>query len=334
VYVPWSQLEATQGDYTAGIALLRAEIDHLKAYAPPKRLLLAVFDEPNYSICRDQQCQANFFPPYVQASCLAFSTSNYVTKLKHWQPTCRQYYINLINALGAAFDGEPFFEGILLTYESIVENPDQQDGYSNAACDDGFRAIMSAAAAAFPRSNVSFGGANWYCDGTDTPLMQSAAAYAASIGVGWGSGDTFPGYSQDGVPGDGIYTGHIGGVDYRGVIPDFQKYEDTELGYQTNGLSQRGYTGDELYDYTNNTMQSQYMLHERDRGVGFDNSRWYACGNNDSPDMTNFYDFCGGPAPGGLLNVVNNDPLTHTSCPTRYDELFGDGTAGSGCDSN
>jgi hypothetical protein len=335
---PWAQLEGpTHGSYASGFALIHAEINHLKALSCPKWLILQVFDELNYSITQSMSGQASYYPAYLNtAGCLAQGVEGggggggVITHVADWNPTCRSYVLDLIAAYGAEFNGEPYFEAFAYPYERIVQTCCQLNGYSAAAYDSATRVIAQAMRTAFP-NKIVFMTLNWYTG--DATQFSSLVAYLASIGVGWGPGDMIyvagassPTFYYQTI--DKLTVGALGGPDYRGVVPLMWRYEATELGYTGNGDSQRGYTGAEIYNYVNNSIHANYLINERNIFIGGNASRWYNC----DPDGV-YNRACSQTSnPGGLLIRINTPtPLTHLACPTNFDTLFGNGSAGSGC---
>jgi hypothetical protein len=336
VYYMWSMLEgATHGDYKAGFAMLHAELDKLKGLAQPKRLVIQVFDSGNYSVCKSQACQNNFFPDYVEAAgCLGASTSNGLqTKLKSWDATCRGYLIDMINAYGAEFDREPYFEVFMFPYETAM--PPGTPGLTASGYDKGMREILLAMSRAFPTTNVGMT-LNWFID---TAHTASLASYAASIGIGWGDVDTCNRLDNgNGDWGHKATIGLIGGHDYRGEVPLMWGVEASELGYNavcgstpSNGSTPPdGYSAAQIYAVTNDEIHTNYMYWDRNVFVGANSNRWYNCDPDGATNRT-----CSQTKnPGGILTLINSKPLTHTACPTMYDKLYGNGSPGSGCNTN
>lgn len=330
-YYMWSMLEgATHGDYAAGFALLHAEINKVKGLAQPKRLVVIVMDSANYSICNSQACQNNFFPSYfVAAGCVGASTSNGIqTKIKSWDPVCRGYLTDMMKAYGAEFDREPFLEGFMFPYETIM--PPDTPGYSADAYDKGMKEIILAMSKAFPTTNLGMT-LNYFIDPAHTA---SLAAYAASIGVGWGDGDTCNGAdTQGGTWGHQVTIGLMGGHDYRGEVPLMWGVEASELGYGVvcGPLSPSpdnppsGYSAKQVYAVTNDQIHTNFMYWEHNIFIGANSQRWYNCDPDGAANCAQTSN------PGGILTLINTTPLTHTACPTVYDKLYGNGAAGSGC---
>src|SRR5690606_17160334 len=63
VWYRWSELEPVPGDYSAGIQLIRKEIDYLKNLAVPKRIVIQVLDAAYGSKCPAR----SYFPSYLDS---------------------------------------------------------------------------------------------------------------------------------------------------------------------------------------------------------------------------------------------------------------------------
>jgi hypothetical protein len=352
----WNQLEGAHGDYSSGVALIAAEIAHLKALAQPKRLIAMIMDEPNYSLCSGATCQTAFFPAYLNnAGCVEFESgtpgtgTGGITHFKIWVPTCRVYFDQLIAALGAAFDSETYFEAIGLNYETSVQDAFIANVGGNNAFEPLYDAALSAsstaAAAAFPHTNI-FWSPNYNANG-DYNAIAAWMTDWKSKGIGWGDGDscnwdfgnsvlrndgTAPwsiwadnitaGYGQPTHTGpwtSGVYT------DHRGSAFLVWKVETSELGYNAVCVSP-GFTGtllvpnpsgySALFPFWNDSLHVSHGIVDHNTFIGTSAQRW-------SVGTTN-----------SLWDMVQNHPLTHTACPTSYDTKFGDGSVGSGCNTN
>jgi hypothetical protein len=340
---PWSQLEgATHGDYAAGFALIHAEINKLKGLAQPKRLIVMLFDEVNYSICGGQTCQDGYYPVYLKnAGCLVFGSGVWdvgsgINRFKRWNTTCQGYEADMLNAYGAEFDGEAYFEGWALTYETEVQGTIQTNGgFTEPAWDTGLAASATTARAAFPHSNIFFSGVNFAPQGGNATINAWFSTWSG-LGVGWGNGDTcnYAG-TEAGIyyPSDNITAGRqqVGGNwtanqsnDYRGQIPYVGKVETSELG-ENSVCGSPGYTGlrpspnpsgyGSVFDHWDTVMHASHGLVEHNTWAGTSVQQWTNVANS-------------------LLDMVNTHPITHTSCPTIYNTKYGNGTAGSGCNLN
>lgn len=80
VFYRWSQLEgSTRGDYSAGIAMIQAEVTKLKGLAVPKRLAIRILD----SAYGGSLPASSYFPAYLYNAGKLIQTNNQVI-WKRW----------------------------------------------------------------------------------------------------------------------------------------------------------------------------------------------------------------------------------------------------------
>lgn len=114
---------------------------------------------------------------------------------RRWDPAVRERFIELIEVLGAEFDGR--IEGLVLP-ETAVSFDDPRfrpAGFTYEAYVEGIREIMTAARRAFPRSCVivyaNFMPGEWLPE-NDRGYLRAVHAHADSIGAGVGGPDLLP----------------------------------------------------------------------------------------------------------------------------------------------
>jgi hypothetical protein len=295
----WKMLEPEEGDYSAGIALVRSEIDYLKNLASPKRFVLQVFGIA-YGSGDPYAAAENYYPTYfIDAGCtLAKNGSG--TKVLRWNVanrTCRDYYVRMIEAYAAEFDGEPYFEGIVIPDQETSFDVDSSPAWSIASHDAGIRDLASRTKALFVESNVIVS-LNYLARGTSHVEVASMMSYLTSIGVGTNPPDTCP-YDVAGCESfwiDQVRIGVIGGEDYRGTAPIWQSVESSEMGWDTVGPP-GGFTAQQVYDYAIYEQQASHMFWDRNEEAGNSQQRWGT----------------------GILPVINANPLTNTPCPALYE---------------
>lgn len=284
----WKMLEGnTRGDYAAGIALVRAEINKLKSLAVPKRLFMRIHDI-GYNA---EYPATGYFPTYLQSACLVQTGPNPVrTVWRRWNSTCMGYYIGMLQAIAKEFDNEPFFEGLYVFGETAPNFGDTTPSdYTPEANDAQFRRLALAAKNMFPRSNVIVP-LNYH---NSTSATNSLMAYMHSIGVGTGNPDACPDCN---MWGDRTLQGINGGVDYRGKIPVLWSVEASEMGYDSVGRD-GGYTAQEIYNYVNGKLKASHIFWHRNMSVGTSEQRWDT----------------------GILPLINANPKpTNTACPLVY----------------
>jgi hypothetical protein len=348
IFFRWVDLEPTAGNYTAGINLIKSEIAHLQNEPRPLRFIFALMDEPNSGICHSYACQDAFYPAYLQSTCLAhqqFNNANDVnTVFKYWIPSCATAMANLWTAIGAGVDSQAFLEAVQLAYEQQLQpGPTCCGDFNLANYNNGVHTVLSAAAAAFPHTNLKWN-ANWGISGHESDLV-TLLGYAKALGIGWGAQDacsidpitsqnvygTYPIYqdAQNIFAGYGGYdSGHHPGTytDQRGAMFSMDGVETSELGYAVvcNGQGFAGRAPVASPPYVQGYMS---LIDEH-------NAEW-----NSHPHIY-FNTFTGTPVQQfsvgttySLWDQMQNFSPTHTNCPTDYDVLFGNGIRGSqtGC---
>lgn len=283
VVVPfrWSQLEGnTPGNYSAGIATIQAEISRLKSLSVPKRMILKVVDF-NYG---GTLPTSSHFPAYLGSADLLFQGTNGVG-WKRWNSMAMGYFVDMLRAYAAAFDKEPYFEGILLIKETApaVGSAPPSD-YSATKYDAQLRRLALEARNAFARSNVIVP-VNFHISQSAT---NSYIAYLATIGVGVGNPDTC---ADCKMWGDLAVQGLSGNVDHRRSIPLVWSVENSELGLDSVGPA-GGYLPSQIYSYANDTLHVTHLLWDRNTFAGTSAQQWPA-----------------------ILKFISSNPLTSTRCP-------------------
>ncbi|MBN1237037.1 MAG: hypothetical protein JXB36_00975 [Gammaproteobacteria bacterium] len=290
VWFRWSQLEPRRGDYAAGIQLIRAELDKLKSLPVPKRLVIQVLDAAYGSDCP----ASDYFPSYLSSNGSLFQTMNQCV-WRRWDATTMGYFIDLMAALGDAFDGDPYVEMISPFHETAIgwnKTPFPSD-FSDAALETQYRRLADAMSGAWPTTIVRFP-TNW---GMNESIMSDFVSHLESLGAGAGNPDICP--SCD-MAIDSILSGDIGGRDYRGVIPIVMGVEVSELGYDSVGPD-GGFTVQEIYDYAHDAKRSTHILWDRNVVIG-----------NSSSDPRYGQQW---PA---MLNLFSTQPIEHTDCPRSF----------------
>jgi hypothetical protein len=282
----WSMLEGdTRGDYSAGFALLHAELDKLESLAIPKRLIIRM-----NTIAYGKTCPAKtHFPSYVINNGWLFETSSCI--IKFWEAAPTEAYIDLLNAYAAEFDDEPYFEGIYLIRETAPgwQGRPVAPDFSPSAYISNMERIVAAAGAAFEKTNA-VQSLNYL--GTQNDVNEHMA-YIFSRGVGHGAPDLLPEKCADRAPvqSDISYLGLSGGVeDWRGTLPSIRSIEVTQM-----GLNLGDCTPSQLYDYGNHTIKASHILWQRNTFAGTAAQQWPA-----------------------ILKFIQTNPVTNTACPKMY----------------
>lgn len=293
----WGDYETSQGSYN--FSALTAELNYLKALAAPKRMIIRMDTFGGYGRSIAGAVSAKVFPSYTNtAGCifLGYGGGQDVPQYKWWRSDCMDYYIAFIQAMGAVFDSDPYFEGIILLRESGAQNGSVSTSiteYSASAYDTQLRRLYVAAKAAFPHTNV-LNAINYLSPGFSETGMIPHIAYMRSIGVGFVDPDTC---ADCGIWGDKVVRGVTSGsTDYRGIMPIWMSAEVSEMGADSVGPD-GGYTATQLASWDNATMHASHIMWDYNDWAGTSEQRWAT----------------------GLVVYINANPTpTYTSCPTAY----------------
>lgn len=311
MYVKWWEIESTQGVYP-GIALLEQEIAKLKSLSVPKRFWINMIPQ-SYGAGAPDDCSTSgsYYPDYIVnlGGCVVTGSTSNQSVAKLWDSQITDRYIAMIEAICAALDSEPYFEGITLWRETSIGPP--PSGFSWDAFETQLKRIAVAAKAACPTTNVS-ASINWFQTQSRT---NSIAAYMRSIGVGLAAPDTAPtcinndcsqGYATvQGIWGHNTVIGNTagGGVPATGIVPITYRVEASELGIGIVGQP-GGYTAQEIFDFYDTAMKGTHLLWNYNDTYGDADQRWAT----------------------GILPVINANPtFTYDDCPSTYT---------TGCDTN
>ena len=289
VVVPfrWSQLEAAQGDYTAGIALVQAEIDKLESLTVPKRLFIRMNDHNFGGTCP----ATSHIPQYISDAGGTFETKN-GCNWRRWNVTFMGHYLDMLKAYAAELDSEPYFEGIVVLRESPLSfgGSTPPADYSNGAYRVQLDRVMTEVGSAYSKSLV-ISPTSYVVTRDDT---DEHIAHVASIREAPGHLDPSPDCD---MWADLTLRGVSGGVDYRGVIPIVYSVEASELGLDSIGPD-GGYTPDELTTWANNTQHITHLFWDRNTFAGTSEQQWSS----------------------GILPHISDssNALTRTSCPSVF----------------
>jgi len=301
VFFRWPQLEGKRGDYSAGIALIRAEVDKLKSLPAPKRLIINMMDRaygnPNCAAAKE------YYPAYILAEA---GTHLYSTRTacgwKRWNPSTMTRYIELMSTLGKAFDREPYVEMISPFHETALNwsGGPEASGFSEDGYERELRRLAKAMRESWPTTIVRIP-ANW---GLEEPRLASFIEYLAANGLGAGNPDICPTCN---MAADRIIRGAAGRKDYRGLIANVMGVESSTLGYDAVG-PKGGFSVQEVFAFAHDLQRATHILWDRNVHVG-----------NESPD----------PAVGqrwpAMLRLFSTHPVTNTACPKAF---------AGGCSSN
>lgn len=303
----WAQLEGnTRGDYTLGINYIRAELNKLKSLPVPKRLILRINDV-GYMGSGGLCPSPDYFPSYIAAAgglvqTMTESKNGYnVCLLKKWDATISGYFIDMMKALAAEFDNDPYLEAVIWERESAYQWETPPSGYSDSANFTQRMRVASEMAAAWKNTMV-LGGANYVMGGKEYTRDYIAGLAARKNGnfnadtCRAGDNGCNKNDSPAGIWSDSIIRGTMFGTDYRGRIPIFQGVESSELGWNTVGPS-GGYTPAQVFEWADREMKASHILWDRNEEIGTSLQRWST----------------------GILPFITANPkVTNTACPSVY----------------
>jgi hypothetical protein len=261
--VLWSDLEGDQGDYSQGFAILDKYIAELSKYE--KRLMLGVLPGIFGSRCAGLNCDlTDFWPAYI------VNGSNYgISELNNskgvyarvWQPATMDRYIALYQALGNRYDSYPNVE-MVVAGETAIDIKSGVDGFSSASYEAQLKRFYVAARAAWPHTQLRLA-ANYL---TPDSLMEDLYAACAQVDCAIGGPDVIPGRA---IQANQIFSGAIGGIDYRGVLPWIAEIQSPELG-GNHGT----FTAQQLYTDAMTNMQASYYVWYQNGWLGGPAQRW------------------------------------------------------------
>src|SRR5581483_5864693 len=174
VFTTWGALEKAQDQYD--FSALDGILQYLKThYDQPKHMVVAILPASfGNSLGNDDN---RIIPMYIQNSSAygpsptpgsygwwgpsSHGKSNSAYSAALWRPAVMSRFIKLMQALGAHYNGEPYFEGIMFQEDSgppgaaAISNPKPND-YSVSAMVTQYQNLLTAMTAAFPNTNVIF----------------------------------------------------------------------------------------------------------------------------------------------------------------------------------
>lgn len=216
VRVYWRDLEKSKGVYN--FALIDEYLARLKAQPTPKRLVIRVEDR------KFSNNKNGILPDYMLTSTynggLVKTKTGYAARL--WEKPVMDRMIALFRAIGARYDGNPHFEGIMMTESTLgLDSNNFPKGYSHAALAAQYQRLGLEAKSAMPRSNLILN-TNWI--GSDS-LMQNIMQTLMKAPAGAGGTNLAPNtYSQA----QKVFAGKTGS-DYRGKLPLSSVVETRDL---------------------------------------------------------------------------------------------------------
>ncbi len=334
VFITWGALEPSEGNYN--FSVLDAILNRLETqYNKPKHLVVVVLPGP-FGSSMPSSGSGSVIPMYLQTSSAygaspvsgsygwwgqnsgGASTGPFVAAL--YRPAVMDRMIALVQAMGAHYDGDPYFEGLMFQEDAwMVGLWSGAPDYSDSQFITQLERLLSAATTAFPHTSVIMENtwltyaagtqsfeqwmiANRIAPGTADTLGQTAfnMGYATSAkGMAWGlqayMGITAPGSS---------YNGGDLRPQSRAMV-DIEGY-DLSGDYFWNWGAPEGYQPADIITALNNTYQASHAF-----WTHFFGSEG-ALGGGTVASVSPWAQWS------QLAPIINANPLTHTGYPANY----------------
>lgn len=326
VLITWGALEPSEGSYN--FSLLDAILNRLKTqYNKPKRLVLVVLPGPFGST--RQPSDGSVIPEYLQTSSVygpspiagsygwwGGSSGGYVAAL--YRPAVMDRMIALIQALGAHYDSEPYFEAMMFQEDAwMASSWVGASDYSDSAFVQQAERMLTAATAAFPHTSVIMEN-TWLTSATQT---QNFELWMVNNRIAPGTADTVGqsafnlGYATTGLAwGLQAYMGIVTpGSAYAGgdLRPRSRAMLDVEAmdisgTYYANWGAPEGFKPLDIISALNNTYQASHAF-------------WtHFFGSENPPGGGTVKSVSPWSVWSNLAPVINSNPLTNTSYPPNY----------------
>lgn len=177
LFIYWGTVERSQGDYSAGFAIIDEYLKRLQA-SGNKRLILSVQDRIFGGYAPAQE--ADYLPQYIVKQWGKTQGAN-VLMLRVWQPAVMDRYIALVRALAARYNKHPNFE-MLQAEETSVSVPAGRDGYTLIAYGAQLKRLLVEARKAWPNTQLRLSTNFFGSDAQMLDLMQFCNLLDIAVG--------------------------------------------------------------------------------------------------------------------------------------------------------
>lgn len=304
----WGNLEPTDDNFVW--TTIQQELDYLKALNVPKRLFVRIIEKrENPNGCANR----TYFPAWVDAAgwCVQTGTERFV--LKWWDNALEAEFIELMQAMAAEFDDDPYFEGVVFLRETGIGANTSHAGYTHTAYVQNLKDIASATQAAFVKSNVIM--FTNFVPTQGQAAINSLMQWQIDNGIGQGSPDVAPDCITPTLNCPGgwydpqrVGSGEPGGSPTEaynfahenmiGQVPIMWAVESSQLGSDAVG-QEGGYSADLIYRFANQYLGASHLFWMRNESYGAASQRWSGTG--------------------GILDTINANPtFTNTACPASH----------------
>jgi len=331
VFITWGALEPSQGNYD--FSLLDAILNRLQThYNKPKHLVVVVLPGPFGS--RMHSGDASVIPQYLQSNSAygpspvagsygwwgrnsgGASTGSYAAAL--YRPAVMDRYIALVQALGAHYDNEPYFEGLMFQEDAwMVDLWTGAPDYSDTTFVNQLQRLLTAATIAFPHTSVIMEN-TWTANSSNT---QNLELWMVNNRIAPGTADTVGqtafnmGYASNGLNwGLQAYMGLTqNGSSYRGgdlrprarAMLDIEPQDIAGDAYANYGAPE-GYQPSDIINALNLTYQASHAFWTH----FFGSEDVFGGGTVSSVASWAIWK--------NLAPVIDAKPLTNTSYPANY----------------
>lgn len=333
VWITWSALEPTEGNYD--FSVLDAILNRLKTqYDKPKHMVVVVLPGP-FGGEMPGGGSDHAIPGYLQTSSVygaspisgsygwwgknsgGASTGPYVAAI--YRPAVMDRMIALVQAMGAHYDGDAYFEGLMFQEDAwMVGVWSGAPDYSDSAFVAQLQRLLTSATAAFPHTNIIMQN-TWLAGSTATQNFESwmignRIAPGTSDVVGQSAFSKFA-YASKGLAwglqaylGIGASGSSYDGSDLRSRAHSMVDVEADDLAgdYFTGWGGTEGYTPQDIIAALNQTYTASHAF-----WTHFFGGEWVTGGGTVSAN-----------APSALWSnlapVINTTALTNSTYPANY----------------
>jgi hypothetical protein len=331
LFVTWGALETSKGQYN--FSVLDSILNRLQTqYNKPKHLVIALM--PGAFAGSMGSDDGSTIPLYIQQDSTygaspstgsygwwGPSAGSYAAAI--WRPAVMDRLIALIQVLGAHYDGQPNFEGLLFQEDSWIvsaaEGSPAAPDYSDSAMVTQLQRLLTAATAAFPHTTVAVENTwlqnpgptqsfeQWMVNNRIAPASSDAVGQSAFANYNYGTNGLAWGLqAYMGIQASGS---NWSAVDMRSQTHAMMDIEGPDLAgtYFAKWGAAEGFQPLDIIAALNQTYQASHAFWTHYFGS---EGVWPGSGT------------VSGVAPwaqwSNLAPVLNSNPLTSTSYPTNY----------------
>jgi hypothetical protein len=278
IRLDWADIETSKGVYN--FSRIDSYLKRLKAQPTKKRLMLRIMDRKFGS------GTSGIVPQYLTTESI-YHGGLVKTKAGHaariWEKPVMDRLITLYKVVGARYDNDMYFEGIVSEETTLGLPTPYPSGYSNTALAAQWKRLAANARPSMPHTNL-FIMTNWI---GSSSLMEGIVQSLVAPRVGASSSNIIPGKLNLGQQ---VWSG-VYGADYRGRLAIGNGVEPGELGGKKGD-----FTPKQLNDFAYYTLRTNYVFWTYNTYEGDWTQRWST----------------------GILPYLRTLPKVRTACPSSY----------------